>query len=206
MHLRGVPEVHFRLSVAWLAVLLLVAPFFLAGCSEPESGVAISQAPIQDSENGMPPTVSAPSSSESESQRAGIDPCSIVTAQDLSSVSEFEEGVDKIVGNAPVCEWKEATESAMEDSVILTVAIREDGDIGGMRDQGYGLREGTLDSSGRELVEQPTSVGCVVAMAVGEGERVEVGIGSLSEGASQEEACQMAGEVVELIDPKLPLG
>jgi hypothetical protein len=42
-------------------------------------------------------------------------------------------------------------------------------------------------------------------MSVSQQERVEVGLSELSGSYGSEEACEMVDEVVELVDPKLPI-
>lgn len=187
------------------AVPLLALTAVLVGCSSSESGSAEPDDSSQPDASGVPSSSAVSPSPGSETQLSSIDSCSLLTAEELREFGEFEEGVNKIVGSGRVCEWKEVRDSEGR-SATLIATIRENGGLDTIEDQGFGLRNGKTNTTGREVKEIPTSIGCVVAVAVNEGQRVEVGTSKLGGGLDKQEACQMAGEVAELIDPKLPLG
>ncbi|OQO90838.1 hypothetical protein B1813_15035 [Saccharomonospora piscinae] len=190
-----------RLKSAKLALPLLVAAAVVTGCASGESGIA--SPGVTDQPDGTNTVPGTPTSSPGAGLSA-VDACSLLTPTELRAVANFDEGTSKTVGTGRTCEWKE--NSSEEDASILTATIRENGGIDGIEDKGYGTRSGAIGTNGREVVEVPTRVGCVVAMAVGADERVEVGVGHLGEDLNRTEMCQTAGKVVELIDPKLPQG
>ncbi len=131
----------------------------------------------------------------------------MLDTNELTVIGSFEGGSGRPTQAGRVCEWKEQRDSDGVSST-LTVTVREGVNLDSVRDIGSGLQSGRLESSGRELVRtySPDTTACIVVMAVSQQERVEVGLSELSGSYDSQKACEMVDEVVQLIDPKLPLG
>ncbi|WP_084258480.1 DUF3558 family protein [Saccharomonospora iraqiensis] len=174
-----------------------VATLFLSGCSGTTAG-----APVPEED----PSTSVASTSANEPGRASIHdiaPCSLLDMSTLDRFHEFREGVPKLtIDDEPYCTWAGIREEASGGNVpTVMVVIYPDSGIGEMPDKGGGLREGET-KNGRRVVQTMTESGCTVGLAVGDGSRVEVAAGFLGE----ESSCDLADELVEIIDPKLPEG
>lgn len=192
----------FMISVGVTAVFLA-----LSGCSSEESGTA--EPELSDvAQSSIPSEVPETnrSSPQSSNGLADVKPCSLLTTDELKILGEYQEGVDKLVGSGRVCQWKEVRDPDTGQSATLTVTLRENGGLDDHLDQGYGERRGMTDTTGRAVKELPTSIGCVVMMAVGESERVEVAASKVGSDLTRQDFCKMVGEVAEIIDPKLPRG
>ncbi|MER7115016.1 DUF3558 family protein [Saccharomonospora azurea] len=187
-----------RLAATALGAMALL----VTACSGDENGIASPGAA------GEPPssTSSLNSSTSKSPDLSGLDPCSVLETNELTVIGSFEEGSDRPTQSGRVCEWKEQRGSDGVSST-LTVTVREGVNLDSVRDIGSGLQSGRLESSGRELVRTYSSdtTACLVVMAVSQQERVEVGLSELSGSYDSQKACEMVDEVVELIDPKLPL-
>jgi hypothetical protein len=112
-----------------------------------------------------------------------------------------------LANSGRVCEWKEQR-GPDGVSATLTLTIREGANLDSVRDLGSGLQRGIIEASGRKVVRtwNTQHTGCLVVMAVSQNERVEVGLSEVSGSFDNEEACRMVDKVVEIVDPKLPLG
>lgn len=190
-----------------LALIASVAVVALAsvGCSQGQPVHLESKASA--SSSGLPANSSNDSRpTETPASLAEIDSCSLLNPEDLRVVGEYEEGVGRSVGTGRVCQWREVRSPETGQSMVLTVTIRENGGLDGVSDLGYGERSGRTEGTGRPVKQLGTEAGCLVAMAVGEGERVEVAASKLGSELTRDGICEMLGEVVEIIDPKLPLG
>lgn len=174
-----------------------VATLVLAGCSGTTAG-----APVP----GLESSTSVTSTSATEPGRVDINdiaPCSLLDISTLNRFHKFREGVPKLtVDDEPYCTWAGISEGASDDNVpTVMVVIYADSGISEMPDEGGGLRKGET-RSGRRVVQTMTESGCTVGLAVGDSARVEVAAGFLGEKGS----CDLADELVEIIDPKLPEG
>lgn len=192
-----------RSVVAALGTIALLA----TGCSGDEPGTAspgeLNEASPSSSEQGSSVKVS-PSNSPGLS---GLDPCAILSTSELSVIGSFEEGSGRPTESGRLCEWKEQRSSDGVSST-LTVTVREGVNLDSVRDIGSGLQKGITEGSGRALVRTYSTeqTGCLVVMAVSQQERVEVALSELSGSFGSEQACEMVDQIVEIIDPKLPLG
>lgn len=131
-----------------------------------------------------------------------VRPCSLLTDTELARFGEFEEGNYRPYGTGRNCTWNGVRESASEKVPLVDLIIQDNAGIDVVPDLGGGLRSGRTNGTGREVVQTSNDGGCVVSVAVGEGSRVDVVVSYPDAG----QACDMANQLAEIIDPKLPVG
>jgi hypothetical protein len=185
-----------------MAVALLAS-----GCSEDEPGIASPQRSSEVPSGPVTQESSPGPSSQNSSDMSGVEPCSIIEPEELVEIGAYEEGSSRLANSGRVCEWKEQR-GPDGVSATLTLTIREGANLDSVRDLGSGLQRGIIEASGRKVVRtwNTQHTGCLVVMAVSQNERVEVGLSEVSGSFDNEEACRMVDKVVEIVDPKLPLG
>jgi hypothetical protein len=185
-----------------LALLPMLAASLvtLSACSGEEPGAAL-PAPA-DSSSNVPSTNSGSSSAAPEggaAPTAELDPCSLLNVDDLAKFGTFPEGKPENLGGARSCGFDEELDSASEDPVGVTVAVRDSQGVDEVQDLGEGVQAGNV-SGGREAVQTSGTGACIIALAVGQDSRVDIG----AVAASSDEACQVADYVVGIVEPKLP--
>jgi hypothetical protein len=191
-----------RLNLARVAVLAVTA-FTLSACSGEEGGTALpTDAPASSATGSTAPSDSSPAPDEGvEAPTAGLDPCALLSAADLAQFGEFSEGVPNNLGGARGCDYDRKIENASDDTIAVAVNIRDSQGVDEVQDIGDGVQKGTV-AGGRKAVMTSGNGACLIALAVGENSRVDVG----GAGTSQEEACQIADAVAAIIEPKLHEG
>lgn len=112
-----------------------------------------------------------------------------------------------MVKEDPVCSWNVPLESASDtDAPIVDLIFREDLKVDDVVDLGDGIQSGSTDATGRGVARTSginpisESPACLVAMDIGNGSRLDVQVGLTAE------PCDIADQLVEIIDPKLPQG
>ncbi|WP_244211142.1 DUF3558 domain-containing protein [Amycolatopsis kentuckyensis] len=170
----------------------------LAGCTSTQQGTA---SPVN-SESSTPgnPTSAGPGGATTTS----LEPCTLLTAADVSTYNTFGDAKEQKLGKARVCSYLHRTATASEESIGINVAIRDDAPLDSVNDTGNGVKD--LEINGRKAKEASGNapLGCTVALGVGDTARVDVNVTAV---ATVEKACQVAEDVAtKIVEPKLPKG
>ncbi|PXY34947.1 hypothetical protein BAY59_05555 [Prauserella coralliicola] len=171
----------------------------LAGCATDEPGSA---EPMGETPTSQPQSSSSSSTSSQDddgTSASSLDPCTLLTKDDISSVATFEDAKETEMGGARGCDFYPVRTDA-SDLPSIGVAVRESQSVDSVNDEGLGINTGDLN--GRDLAQVPTPGGCIIAMAVGDSSRVDVTV----TGLDTEKSCDLAGQVAEIVEPKLPEG
>ncbi len=184
----------------WASLAFVAA--VVAGCGQTETGHA--------SSGGDGATTPASSSSavpESGQVTEPVDPCSLVTQEEMSQYGDFEGPESRTLQGSPVCSWTESAGSVSDDDApLVDFMFLENRGISDIVDLGDGVSEGVTDTSGRALartsgINQVTEAPeCLISMEIDDASRLDVLVGFT------EEPCELAGQLVEMIDTKLPRG
>lgn len=180
-----------------------------AGCAEVEAGspVAGVSGPSSPSSSSMvvPPSRSSGGSTtpvEPGSPLDSVDACALLTADEIAQFGDhdYKEPKSEDIAGYPTCRWLPIRTDARRLPTITTV-LWDDVSIDQLRDRGSGVERGQMDS-GRDFTQTGTSGECTVALAVGEQARVD----ALVTGVDQDEACALANQVAEIVEPRIPEG
>lgn len=185
-----------RFKRAAFVSLVGVSMFALGACSQSEGGTAETESPPASSAS------SAPTTSGSANELAGLDPCSVLNTAEVEKHGAVEDGAPerKTVGSASVCSWPGDAGGSAKRVPTFSVAIRENGGVGAMNDKGFGVDQ--TSEGGRDYGRAPDNVGCTIAIGVTDNSRVDI----LVSGIDPEPACEMANELVEVAEPRVPKG
>ncbi|UOX86994.1 DUF3558 domain-containing protein [Amycolatopsis sp. FBCC-B4732] len=181
------------------AVLPVAAgALLLSGCTSTQPGTA--------SPAGSPSAASSAGESSSadpgSASTTSLEPCTLLTASDVSAYNTFEAPEEKKLGGARLCSYRHNVTDASEESMTINVGIRDDAPLDSVNDTGNGVKD--IDVNGRKAKEasSTTPLGCTVALGVGDKSRVDVNVISVK---TVEKACQVAEEVAtKAVEPKLP--
>ncbi|HEV7979376.1 DUF3558 domain-containing protein [Amycolatopsis sp.] len=184
-------------------LLLVVGAFGLAGCSSSEIGTAVPSTGLPSS--GQPqPSPTAPPESSTQGGSAGtasVQPCSLLSATDLTEYGTFNGPDEKELGGARTCGFQRKLASASDKGLGVSINVRDKQGISSVNDLGQGIQTDKLN--GRDVVRAPsTNSACTIALAVGDTSRVDV----LVTADSTAEACDVAAKLVGVVEPKLPKG
>jgi hypothetical protein len=191
-----------KLNLAYIAILA-AAVLSLTACSGEEGGAALpaeslpftSTAPSQPSSGPLTPDEGA------EAPTTALEPCSLLSADDLAEFGDFKDGVQNDGGGARGCEYDRKIENASDDADVVGLLIRDTQGVDEVQDLGDGVQTGSVES-GRKAVQTSGNGSCIIALAVGENSRVDAG----AVAGTEERACQIADAVAAIIEPKLPEG
>ncbi|WP_083940276.1 DUF3558 family protein [Saccharomonospora saliphila] len=131
-----------------------------------------------------------------------VDPCSLLTAAELDEFGDFGDPTARVAGQGRSCMWQEAADSAAGKSSLVDVIVFDNAGTDAVPDLGNGRRNGSIDSSGRDVVQTANEISCVVSLAVGADSRVDV----ILSHADEKTRCEHAARLAEQVDEKLPLG
>lgn len=179
-----------------LVVLGSVLLIGVASCSSEESGVAElqhSELPMA-SESGSSNETSAAPVSQS------IEPCELLSVNDLVGYGDFNEGEYEEVGEARTCYWQLSSKGGVE-GFIVSLNVRDSQSVDSVNDVGGGIDEYEVDGRAAARVANPRFGDCTIALAVDSQSRVDVVINGLS---SVDESCPIAEDVAGLVEPHLP--
>lgn len=193
---------NLRLARVPVAIGSLVTTAVLAGCGPTDSGLASPNSPH--SSAGVSPGVSSPASSE---PATSVDPCSLLTLSELSRYGDFHGPDESTLQGDPVCSWRVDKESAADvEAPLVDVTFLDSYGVSDVVDMGDGVQSGTTNTTGRKLAKTSginpvtDTPDCLIAMEIGEGSRLDVMVGFTAE------PCELAGQIVEMVDSKLPRG
>jgi hypothetical protein len=184
----------FARSTALLAATVLL----LAGCSDEKNGTP-SAAPSSPAQSQTGAASSTPGSSDSAI--ASINPCSLIGAADLASYGTFGAPESDNVGGARVCRLIRERASASDETLTVSVGIRDAQGIDSVNDAGGGKTSGKVNGRKAMLVPTPPE-GCLMALELGASARADV----VSVSADPEKACGVVEKVADIVEPKLPKG
>jgi hypothetical protein len=187
------PNLFLRTALPLAAGVLL-----LAGCSTEKPGTA---SPAS-STSVVPtsPTSGSGSETPGPSITSTIDPCTLLSAAELSPYGTFKAPTRSEQGSdARDCQYTKSQASASEDSLTVAVVVRDKASVDDIPASAGTLTKGT--QNGRTAVQiKNTAGGCAIAMAVGNSARVDVTVVSTNNAAT----CDIASKVADIVEPKLP--
>jgi uncharacterized protein DUF3558 len=146
------------------------------------------------SDSGGGQDTSAPPSTGGQGTLPANQPCSLVSAAQLSQLGVSTQPTQDMIGNAPSCEMQ--TE---QDHIIVTV--RTDGGLGSFTQAATGgaVHDTTVGShQAKQSVGNTGS--CVIAIGVSSSSRVEVTV----TGDGTTDPCPTAQTVAKYVEPNLP--
>lgn len=175
---------------------LAAAALVLAACSSEKPGTpsAVPSSPAQSA-----PSSSAPATGSGNT--ASIDPCSLVSAAEVSSYGTFKSPEAGESGGARTCTLVKDVATASEEGLSLSVGIRDSQGLDSVNDAGNGKTNGNVNGRKAVLVPTPPTE-CVMALEVGSGSRVDV----VASSTDPEKACGIAQKIADIVEPKLPKG
>jgi hypothetical protein len=185
-----------KITVALLAAVVTVG---LAGCGSGGENDQAGGAPASVSNQPVTPT-DAPSEETSQTpSTAALDPCVLLTATDVAKYGTFNPAKKQSLGGARTCSYLIKLTSASDPSRTFNVAIRDKQGVDTVNANGGTPVEIKVD--GRRAVRSPQPpAACLIALAVGDQARVDVG--ALANTTT--EACQLADSIVKLVESRLP--
>ncbi|MCR3719120.1 Protein of unknown function (DUF3558) [Prauserella flava] len=129
-----------------------------------------------------------------------IDPCSVLSSEELAKYGTFPQGSPENVGSARACTFDKDTDSPTTDpNRVITVAMRDQQGLDDAVDRGNGIERAEAD--GREYARIPSTGPCTIAIGVSATSRVDVTVVA-TEGT--EKSCTIADEVAAIVEPRLP--
>jgi hypothetical protein len=172
----------------------------LGGCSSETPGDA---RPGDDTGSGGAPPFPAESESSTTDEptetdteggdTADLRPCELLSAEDLTALDLPASGEEDEIGPARRCQWQTS------GSHTVSVGILDELGIDQVQSQGPTEE---LSVGSHEALRYVGVVGtCGVAIAVSDSSRVDV-LGTA--GGDMNQACEIANQVAELVEPKLP--
>jgi hypothetical protein len=176
----------FRSSVPFLLVLTVA----LGGCAtgDPQAGTP---APAL--------RVSVPPSTPAKPALADVKPCDLLSSTDRSTVGLTTIGADKVVGAARACDWTApgvfGVTVTLDDATGLA-------DLKVTKKTAAPAKVGAHDAL-RVSDKKAADGTCAVLLGVGEKASAQVDV-SNTNFTDTALACERAGTVAELIEPKLP--
>lgn len=180
-----------RVGIAAAVTLLAVA----SGCAEKESGHAEPQISPGGSSGGVQTTSANPSGQLSLS----IDPCELVSEEDLVEVGKFEKEYEEAAG-ARTCYWQHTFENG-GDGFGFAVGVRDSQSIETVNDNGSGVHSDEVNQRPAVWTVDPKFDDCVFAMKVDEVSRVDITVSGDSE---SNDSCEVAEVIAGMVEPRLP--
>ncbi|MBK1784361.1 DUF3558 domain-containing protein [Prauserella cavernicola] len=185
------------------AVAVVLSVVLLSACSGEEPGEAqpAGTEPSTAAESSGAPSVSdSVDSGDGDAPTVGLDPCSLLSPEELSEFGQVDSAGPESTGGARACSWQTGVEAG-NDGFAVGIAIR---DSQGVKDaepiEGNPVRAGSIGD--REVAQMPGPGGCIVALGVGETSRVDVTLN----GFKFDDMCGTVSEIAEIVEPKLPKG
>lgn len=178
-----------------LVALFAVGTLGLSACSE-EPGVA--------EPSPTAPGDTTATSVPAEAPTTQLDACSLLSSAELKEIGNFKDGEVLDTGGARGCSWNMSESIKFKYRFSIDVAVRDRQGIKDANDAGGGIQKGKM-GSGRKAVLIPTTRlgGCILALAVGETSRVDIAANGVED---SKKACDIASQVADIVDPKLPKG
>ncbi|TKG73475.1 DUF3558 family protein [Prauserella endophytica] len=173
----------------------------LAGCASSEGGTASptpGNSPSSAATSDESPTSSAAPTDQAGSPEA-IDPCVLLTVAEAEQFGSFTEPETRDELGARGCSYYPKRDGSSAGSLpTLIVGVRDEQAVDEVNDVGLGINTGQLN--GREIAQVPGPGGCIIALALSDQARVDIGV----TGLDTEPACELAAQVADVVEPKLP--
>lgn len=183
--------------------LATVVPAVLAlsSCTDDTQGVA---SPSTDEDPGATHT-ELPNTPTSTPPATEVDPCSLLSKSELTPVGTYsdpqkEVAAEGTAGESHVCGFN-PERSSTESLPTIGVILRTKSGIEDVVDNGGGVHDSTFNGRPVALAPDPDA-SCLLALELTTKSRVDVAV----TGIDTEEACQLVGQVTEIVEPKLPGG
>lgn len=186
-----VSKIVTRAGIAAAALLLCVA----SGCSAKEQGHAEPQTSPTNSSDDVRTTTPAPSSSISSS----IDPCDLLTAEDLAEAGEFEPTY-KEQGGARACHWQKSVQDG-GDAFTFAVSVRDSQSIETVNDNGGGIHEDEVNQRPSVWTVDPKFDDCAFVMKLDDVSRLDV---TVPGDPGSDNSCKVAKGIASMVEPNLP--
>jgi hypothetical protein len=174
--------------------------FLLAGCTTTQPGTA---SPAN-SESAAPTSEGSSSADPGSATTASLEPCTLLTASDISTYNTFGDADEKKLGGARICRYQHKVTDPSEEPMILSVGIRDDAPLASVNDTGNGVKDLQVNGRAAKEASSAAPLGCTVALGVGDKARVDVNATGLK---TVDKACQIAEDMAtKIVEPKLPKG
>lgn len=163
----------------------------VSGCSAGERGIAEPQVSANNPSREV--TTSAPSSAAPIS--ASIEPCDLISAEDLAHVGEFESEYSED-GSARSCYWQRSAVGG-GDVFTFALSVRDTQSIETVKDNGGGLHADEVNQRPAVATEDPNLGDCTFAMKIDDSSRIDITV-------TGEDGCEIAKEIAGMVEPRLP--
>ncbi|MEY7971287.1 DUF3558 family protein [Saccharomonospora xinjiangensis] len=171
--------------------LLLAA---VSGCSAGRLGIAQPRVSAGDADDVV---TSLPSPAQSVS--LSIDPCSLLTADDLAGAGKFESRYEE-QGSARSCFWQKDF-NGENDTFTFILSVRDSQGIDVLNDIGGGVVKEDVNKRPATSTEDPESGDCVLALKLDINARIDVTV--LGE-EGRNDSCEVAQGISRIFEPRLP--
>ncbi|WP_134712575.1 DUF3558 family protein [Saccharomonospora xinjiangensis] len=180
------------------ASIAIVAMFasVLSSCSSTEKGIAEPPKSL----TGSPSGVEATSSSAEEPTSVAIDPCELLSVEDLTEHGAFESQ-GKQIGSARSCVFERGVEASQE-MAIFSLSVRDSQGVDTVNDDGGGVVAAEVNGRPAAVAESPLNGSCTIAMKLSDASRIDVTITIPPD--REEGPCRFGEKIAKLIEPRLP--
>lgn len=176
-------------STMMAAVALMLTS--VAGCASEEQGVA----EPANSSNGTSSEINKTTPTRASTISSSIDPCELISANDLAEVGKFESE-HKEGGGARSCYWQNSFEDG-GDGFTFAVSVRDSQGIETVNDNGGGIQSTEVNQRPAVSTEDPKFGDCTFAMKIDDSSRVDITV-------TDEGACEIAEVIAGMVEPRLP--
>ncbi|EID53737.1 Protein of unknown function (DUF3558) [Saccharomonospora xinjiangensis XJ-54] len=179
-----------KVAISALALLGLV------GCSATEHGSAEPRVESSQQQKSSGSVEPAPG----ESLSLSVDPCELLSVEELKPHGEFIDAGRRELGGARSCVYQRSARGGHQGFVVA-LNVRDSQGIESVADAGGKVTESAVGE--RNAVQSANmSVGdCTVAMEIDDSSRIDVSVNGLP---SVDVTCPIAEDVARLVEPRLP--
>jgi hypothetical protein len=171
----------------FIRLILAASVLGLAGCAATEATPSVT-----------PGAGTAAAAASAAPATAGIDPCSLISVNDLSRYGTFTGPDAAEMGGARVCMYQRKLASASDIELGVSINVRDKQGLSLDNELGGGAKSGKV--GGRDSVEARGESACVLELAVGDRARVDLSI----TGDTVDVSCAVAQRLATIVEPKLP--
>jgi hypothetical protein len=168
----------------------------VSSCASDEKGIAEPQDSANVSHGHS--STSAPSSAEAISM--SIDPCEVLSSDDLAGYGKFESKEENL-GGARSCFWQRSAEGG-QDAAGFSLNVRDSQSIEAVNDVGGGVVTGEVNGCRVAVAANPNSGSCTVALKIDDNSRIDITITTPPD--RDDDPCQFGEEVAYFVEPRLP--
>lgn len=174
-----------------VAAVLLVST---AGCSDTEEGHAEPPNPT----GGLSSAASATVSPSPTAIGPTLEPCELLSTDDLAQVGEFSSQY-KEEGGARSCHWQNSMKNG-GDGFTFAVSVRDAQSVDVMNDNGAGVQSIEVNQRPAAVSKNAAYGSCTVGLKLDEISRVDVSVPRTEE----DDACEIAEVIAGMVEPHLP--